>query len=93
MPTVLKLSPQNCVSYRTEIQGIETVKMCISRLTQNDYHQYKFRLRKMLADSNFSVSQVLIKYMSKVLRRINIWYHEKCTQRTFTVSKIGNNTN
>ena len=29
LPTVLKFLPQNCVFYRTENQGTETVKRCI----------------------------------------------------------------
>ena len=29
LPTVLKFSTENCVFYRTEIHGTETVKRCI----------------------------------------------------------------
>ena len=60
----------------------------ISRVTQNDYDQYKFRLKAGRLQTS-----VFLKFsynMPKVLRKINIWYHEKCTQRTFNMSKEKN---
>ena len=57
----------------------------IGRVTQNDYHQYKIRLKRRLTQT-----LVFTKLSYNTCLRFweEIWYHEKkCTQRTFTVSK------
>ena len=69
----------------------------IGGIIQNDYHQYKIRLTRRLTQTlvfpklSYNVLSCIIMYYAynTCLRfwEKEIWYHEKCTQRTFTVSK------
>ena len=56
----------------------------IGRLTQNDYHQYTIRLRRRVTQT--IVFHKLSCNMCVRFWEEEIWYHKKCTQRTFTVS-------